>query len=105
MIVPRGIRFVWPGPTALAKARSIAAIGLAHEHRGLGPYSFAPFVEQHGLAIGTCQFWKELSAPDPAVLIDIGSDPCQIRMTPDGKSYAYTYWTFEGELYLARGLK
>jgi hypothetical protein len=43
--------------------------------------------------------------PDPTVLIDIGSDPGQVRMTADGASYAYTYWTFEGELYLASGLK
>jgi len=57
------------------------------------------------LSTGSRQFWKELVPPDPAVLVDIGSDPGQIRMTPDGKSYAYTYWTFEGELYLARGLK
>ena len=57
------------------------------------------------LATGARQFWNELVPPDPAVLVDIGSDPGQIRVTPDGKSYVYTYWTFEGELYLAQGLK
>jgi hypothetical protein len=57
------------------------------------------------VATGARQFWKELVPPDPAVLVDIGSDPGQIRVTPDGKSYAYTYWTFEGELYLSQGLK
>jgi hypothetical protein len=57
------------------------------------------------LATGARQLWKELVPPDPTVLIDIGSDPGQIRISPDGKSYAYTYWTFEGELYLAQGLK
>jgi len=54
---------------------------------------------------GARQLWKELVPPDPTVLIDIGSDPGQVRITPDGKSYAYTYWTFAGELYLAEGLK
>jgi Tol biopolymer transport system component len=49
--------------------------------------------------------WKEIVPPDPTVVIDIGSDPGQIRITPDGKAYAYTYWTFDGELYLAVGLK
>jgi len=39
------------------------------------------------------------------VLVDIGSDPGQVRIAPDGKSYAYSYWTFEGELYVAQGLK
>jgi serine/threonine protein kinase/Tol biopolymer transport system component len=57
------------------------------------------------LSAGTRQFWKELVPPDPTVLTDIGSDPGQVRLTPDGKSYAYTYWSFEGALYLAEGLK
>ena len=57
------------------------------------------------LSTGAREFWKELVPPDPTVLVDIGSDPGQVRITPDGRSYAYTYWTFEGELYLARGLK
>jgi Tol biopolymer transport system component/aminoglycoside phosphotransferase (APT) family kinase protein len=57
------------------------------------------------LDTGARRPWKEFKTPDPTVLIDIGSDPGQIRVTPDGKSYAYTYWTFEGELYLAEGLK
>jgi Tol biopolymer transport system component len=57
------------------------------------------------LATGNRQFWKELVPSDPSVLIDIGSDPGQVRITPDGTSHAFTYWTFEGELYLAQGLK
>ena len=57
------------------------------------------------IASGDRRFWKELVPPDPTVLIDIGSDPGQVRISADGKSYAYTYWTFEGELYLAKGLK
>ena len=54
---------------------------------------------------GAREFWKELVPPDPTVLVDIGSDPGQVRVAADGKSYAYTYWTFEGELYVAQGLK
>ena len=54
---------------------------------------------------GAREFWKELVPPDPTVVVDIGSDPGQVRITADGKSYAYTYWTFEGELYVAQGLK
>jgi eukaryotic-like serine/threonine-protein kinase len=57
------------------------------------------------LATGDRQFWKELVPPDPTVLIDIGSDPGQVRIAPDGQSYAYTYWTSDGELYLAEGLR
>jgi eukaryotic-like serine/threonine-protein kinase len=57
------------------------------------------------IATGDRRFWKELVPPDPTVLTDIGSDPGQVRIAADGRSYAYTYWTFEGELYLAEGLK
>ena len=57
------------------------------------------------LSTGKRQFWKELVPPDPTVLVDIGSDPGQVRLARDGISYVYTYWTFEGELYLARGVK
>jgi Tol biopolymer transport system component len=57
------------------------------------------------ISTGAREFWKELMPRDPAVLIDIGTDPGQIRLTPDAKSYAYSYWTFEGELYIAQGLK
>jgi Tol biopolymer transport system component len=54
---------------------------------------------------GRRQFWKELAPPDPAALVDVGSDPGQVRLTPDGRAYAYTYWTFVGELYLGDGLR
>ena len=37
--------------------------------------------------------------------VQLGTFPMTSRITPDGKSYAYTYWTFEGELYLAEGLE
>jgi Tol biopolymer transport system component len=57
------------------------------------------------ISTGRREFWKELVPRDPAVLLDIGTDPGQIRLAPDGKSYAYTYWTFEGALYVAQGLK
>lgn len=57
------------------------------------------------LSTGRRELWKDLAPADPAALIDIGSDPGQVRLTPDGKFYAYTYWTFAGELYLVQGLK
>jgi hypothetical protein len=47
----------------------------------------------------------ELTPPDSAGLIDIGSTAGQVRLTPDGKSYVFTYWTFPSELYLVEGLK
>jgi hypothetical protein len=61
-------------------------------------------IDTLNLKTGERRFWKELTPPDPTVLIDIGSDPGQVRITPDGRSYAYSYWTSEGELYVAEGL-
>jgi len=57
------------------------------------------------LASGRREPWKDLAPPDPAALIDVGSDPGQVRLTRDERSYAYSYWTFVGELYLAEGLR
>ena len=57
------------------------------------------------LASGRRELWKELTPPDPAVLIGIGTTAGEVRLTPDGKSYVYTYWTYPSELYLVEGLK
>jgi Tol biopolymer transport system component len=57
------------------------------------------------LRTGTRRLWKDLTPPYAAGIIDIGTDPGQVRMTPDGRSYVYTLWTAPGELYMAEGLK
>ncbi len=57
------------------------------------------------LSSGRRQLWKELTPPDPAAVIGLATDPNQVRLTPDGKSYVYTSWTFPSELYLVQGLK
>jgi len=56
------------------------------------------------LRTGTRKLWKELTPPYAAGLIGIGADPGQVRITPDGQSYVYTFWTAEAALYLAEGL-
>jgi Tol biopolymer transport system component len=57
------------------------------------------------LGTGRREAWKELRPPDPAAVIGIALDPGQVRLTPDGRYYVYTSWTFPSELYLAEGLK
>jgi Tol biopolymer transport system component len=57
------------------------------------------------LATGRREAWKVLRPPDPAAVIGIALDPGQVRLTPDGRYYAYTSWTFPSELYLGEGLK
>jgi Tol biopolymer transport system component len=56
------------------------------------------------LRTGTRKLWKELTPPYAAGLIGIGADPGQVRITPDGQSYVYTFWIDEAALYLAEGL-
>jgi serine/threonine protein kinase/Tol biopolymer transport system component len=50
---------------------------------------------------GERSLWKELTPPDPAGVLLIGP----ILMTPDGKSYAYSYRRTLDELFLVEGLK
>jgi Tol biopolymer transport system component len=55
------------------------------------------------LATGRRESWKEIDVADPVGLI--GIQPAAVRMTPDGKSYAYSYWRTLTELYLVDNLK
>jgi serine/threonine protein kinase len=52
------------------------------------------------VATGRKDSWKKLKAPDP-----VGVQILQLVMTPDGKSYAYSYQRDISTLYLAEGLK
>jgi Tol biopolymer transport system component len=53
------------------------------------------------LATGKKQLWKELAPPDPSGLDTSG----HLRLTPDGRSYAYSYTRCLDDLYLVEGLK
>jgi eukaryotic-like serine/threonine-protein kinase len=55
------------------------------------------------LANGRRELWKRIDAGDPVGLI--GIQPGAVYMTPDGKSYAYSYWKTLTELYLVDNLK
>jgi eukaryotic-like serine/threonine-protein kinase len=45
------------------------------------------------LKTGRREHWKTLSPPDSASFEEFGSGPRGIRLTPDGRAYAYTWWT------------
>jgi WD40 repeat protein len=49
---------------------------------------------------GTRERWKEIQPPDPAGILGI----TRVRITPDGRSYAYTFSRILSDLFLARGL-
>jgi hypothetical protein len=53
------------------------------------------------VATGKRAPWKEILPPDPAGILGIWP----ILITPDGKSYAYSYRRVLGDLYMAEGVK
>jgi Tol biopolymer transport system component len=58
-------------------------------------------VYQVDMTTGDRKLWKELTPPDPAGVLTMGP----IVMTPDGKSYVYSYRRTLDELVLVEGLK
>jgi Tol biopolymer transport system component len=57
------------------------------------------------LESGRREFWKELTPPHAAGVVGVATGPGEVRLTPDGKSYVYTYWTAPNEITLAEGLR
>ena len=55
------------------------------------------------LATGAREAWKKIEPADKVGLIGIQS--AAVRMTPDGKSVAYSYWKTLTELYGVDNLK
>jgi hypothetical protein len=55
------------------------------------------------LATGRRDRWKRVEPADPVGLI--GIQPAAVHMTPDGKSYVYSYWKTLTELYVVDSLK
>jgi hypothetical protein len=53
------------------------------------------------MTTGERSLWKELVPPDPAGVLTMGP----ILMTPDGKSYVYSYRRTLDELFLLEGLR
>ena len=58
-------------------------------------------IYQVDMTSGERKLWKELTPPDPAGVLTMGP----IVMTPDGKSYVYSYRRTLDELVLVEGLK
>jgi WD40 repeat protein len=72
--------------------------------RGSGPRErpgVAGWIDRIETATGTRQPWKELVPGDPTGVGGIG----HASITPDGKSYAYSFGSSTGSLYLAEGVR
>jgi Tol biopolymer transport system component len=54
---------------------------------------------------GNREAWKSLTPPDRSSFLEFGSGPHSIRLTPDGRSYAYGFHTKLTSLCLVEGFK
>ncbi len=52
------------------------------------------------LATGRRERWKQLEPPDLTGFLEYGSGPRGVRITPDGRFYAYTYFVLSSRLTL-----
>ena len=59
------------------------------------------WIDRIEVATGTRQPWKELMPGDASGVYGIPV----VRVTPDGRGYAYTFISSIGSLYLAEGLR
>jgi Tol biopolymer transport system component len=93
---PRPIRGALPGDELIQWSSDGRFLFL----RGLGDSAVEFF--RLDLSTGHREPWKKIAAADPVGLI--GIQPASVHMTPDGRSYAYTYWKVLTELYLVDNL-
>jgi hypothetical protein len=96
-------------PRAIPGAqRGDTPIQWSHDGRSIymrGAGDFEVKIDRLELATGRREFWHKLAPADPVGMVGIAADPRGVRMTPDGRTFVYTYWRNTGELYLLEGLK
>jgi len=79
-----------------------SADGRALYVRGAGEFTTSIF--RIDLTNGHRELRKEI-VPDRVGFVTFEAEPGGIQITPDGKSYVYTYWTALRDLFIAEGLK
>ena len=57
------------------------------------------------LATGKRERWRELAPGDTTGFVEFGAGPRGVRVTPDGRYYAYTFWSSSGALVMTDGGK
>ena len=70
----------------------------------LGSGDFTTNIYRIDLSSGRRELRTEI-VPDQVGFLGLEVTPGGIQITPDGKSYVYTYWTALRDLFLAEGLK
>jgi WD40 repeat protein len=109
---PLGGYFVWPldggQPTALAALDSQdRPIQWSADGRFLyvrGSDEAVVRIYRFNLATGQRDVLKELAPPDATGVVGVATGRGELAMTPDGKSYVFTFWTYLRDLFLVEGL-
>ena len=65
-----------------------------------GPEEPLVRIHRFDLVTGKSELVKELAPHDPSGVVGVATGRGELAVTPDGKTYAYTYWTFLRELFL-----
>jgi Tol biopolymer transport system component len=109
---PLGPHQLWP----LGPGKPAAVEGLTGEDRPIqwspdGRFLYLRRVEglviniyRYRVATGERRLWKTLKPQDPAGLIGIGAGRGELAMTPDGRSFVFTYWRSLRSLFLGTDL-
>ena len=107
-VLARGDRgaFLFPvdggEPRPLPNALEGATVGFDASGQGIffASVSVPAKIFRYDIATGRREPWREITVSDPAGVVQFN----RIVLTPDGKSYAYTFWRSLSRLYLIHGL-
>ena len=92
-------------PTHIASlAPSDIPVRWSADGRSIFVYRFGDLparIDRLNVATGTREPWKTIMPSDPGGIVDVRS----MQLTPDGKSYAYSFSRMMADLYLVEGLR
>lgn len=57
-------------------------------------------IHRFDMATGRSELLQELEPGDPSGVVGVGDGHGELTMTPDGRSFVFTYWSFARDLYL-----
>jgi hypothetical protein len=61
-------------------------------------------MHRFNIATGKSDLLKELAPQDPSGVVGVADGRGELAVTPDGKTYVFTYWSFLRDLFLVERL-
>jgi Tol biopolymer transport system component len=69
-----------------------------------GPEESVVRMHRFNIATGKSDLLKELAPQDPSGVVGVADGRGELAVTPDGKTYVFTYWSFLRDLFLVERL-